>query len=62
MSQILQVTENAGVGGVCAGWGTFIGTLGTRFEFFVGSRFIAECEGEVVTGGCRWADRSTDGE
>jgi hypothetical protein len=54
--------ENAGVNGVCVGRGTFIVRLGARFEFFEGGRFVVECEGEVVTGGCRWADRSIDDE
>ena len=54
--------ENAGVGGVWAGRGTFIERLGARFEFFEGGRFVVEREGEVVTGGCRWAERSIDDE
>lgn len=36
--------------------------LGARFEFFEGGRFVDERKGEVVTGGCRWADRSIDDE
>lgn len=54
--------ENPGVGGVCAGRGTFIERLGARFEFFEGGRFVVEREGEVMAGSCRWADRSIDDE
>lgn len=51
--------EKAGVGGVI---GTFIVRPCARLEFFEGSRFTVEREGEVMTGGCGWADRSIDDE